>query len=121
MKNRNTQEASPVCSELTRTWASCPNARITRSLSTRHVGLVASMVFIVVFSWFGGITAIDLSALYAAVWLLLPTASLLAISLVRMHPIHCPAHLHWPCATPRPAPPLLRGSARMDRTCAAQG
>src|SRR6516162_3278724 len=117
MKNRNTQEASPVCSELTNTWASCPNARITRSLSTRHVGLLASMVFIVVFSWFGGITAIDLSAHYAAMRLLLPTVSLLAISLVRTHPTHCPAHPHLACATPRPAPPLLHGSARMDRTC----
>jgi hypothetical protein len=54
-----------------------------------------------------------------AMRLLRSTASLLAISLARMHPTHCPAHLHLPCATPRPAPPLLRESARMDRTCAA--
>src|SRR6516162_7791057 len=33
MKNRNTLKASPVCSEVTRTWASCPNARITGPLS----------------------------------------------------------------------------------------
>ena len=55
----------------------------------------------------------------AAMRLLRSTASLLAISLARIHPTHCPAHLHLPCATPRPAPPLLRGWARMDRTCAA--
>ena len=55
----------------------------------------------------------------AAMRLLRSTTSLLATFLVRMHQIHCPAHLHWPCAMPRPAPPLLRGSARMDRTCAA--
>src|SRR5271166_4239590 len=34
------QKAPSVCSELTRTWASCPNARITRLLST-PTGLVA--------------------------------------------------------------------------------
>src|SRR5262245_19510293 len=40
------QKASPVCSELTRTWASCPNARITRPLSTPR-DLVSIFSFIV--------------------------------------------------------------------------
>jgi len=50
---------------------------------------------------------------------LMSVGSLLATSLVRMHPMHYPAHLRLTCATLRLAPPLLRGSVRMDRTCAA--
>jgi hypothetical protein len=43
------------------------------------------------------------------------------ISRDRIHAIHCPAHRPWPSGTPRPVPALWRGSARMDRICAAPG